>query len=172
MNISTLITRAQSGLGKETGYKSPGKMPSFDAPSWPAKAQNDCSGYIDWCLRFSANRKVDHPLYKKVNGGWFECTGIHSDGLANTGFFTQLESARPGAMLVYPDFIGSDGKSHDGHIGIVLAANGKGVKGVSKIIHCSLGNWSKFGDAIQVTGSEPWQAHANAIIVWFDGLVE
>lgn len=172
MKVSTVVTRAMSGLGKGTVYKSPGKMPSFEASVWPDKAQNDCSGFVDWCLRFSPNRKVDHPLYKRINGGWFETSAVHADGLSSVGFFTQIETAKPGAMLVYPDYLGRDGKNHDGHIGIVLEANGKDVKGVTKIIHCSLGASNKLGDAIQVTDSEIWQGHTNSIIVWFDGLEE
>ncbi|GLO11945.1 hypothetical protein PPUJ20028_05260 [Pseudomonas putida] len=173
MNISTLIARATSGAGKKTIYKSPGKMPSFDASVWPYNSQNDCSGYVDWCLRFSPNRKVDHPLYKKINGGWFETSGIHADGLASTGYFSRIENAKPGAILVYPDYTGSDGNSHDGHMGIVLEVNGgKGVKGVTKIVHCSNGAYTKLGDAIQITGSEIWQIKKESIIVWLDGLEE
>lgn len=172
MKASTVITRAMSGLGKSTIYKSPGKMPSFDASVWPSQAQNDCSGFVDWCLRFSPNRKVEHPLYIKINGGWFETTAIHADGMASVGYFSQIEIAKPGAMLVYPDYVGNDGKNHDGHIGIVLEANGKGIKGVTKVIHCSLGASKSKGDAIQATGSEIWQGHKTSIIVWFDGLEE
>jgi hypothetical protein len=81
MDVDTVISRALSGLGKKTVYKSPGKMPPFTANEWPLGAENDCSGFLCWCLRFSKNRKIDHPLYKKVNGGYFETTGIHADGL-------------------------------------------------------------------------------------------
>ncbi|MFZ6750091.1 CHAP domain-containing protein [Undibacterium sp. Ren11W] len=172
MNVSTVISRAMSGLAKTTAYKSPGKMPSFEASSWQENGACDCSGFVDWCLRFSPNRVVDHPLYKKINGGWFETTAIHADGLASVGYFSQLETAKPGAMLVYPDYIGSDGKKHDGHIGIVIEVNGSGVRGVSKIVHCSMNGWTNKGDAIQATGSEPWQAHVNSIIVWFESVEE
>ena len=172
MNASTVITRALSGLGKHTAYKSPGKMPSFESLVWPSKAQNDCSGFVDWCLRFSPTRKVNHPLYKKVNGGWFETTAIHADGMANVGYFYQLERAKPGALLVYPDYLDDDKKPHDGHIGIVVEANAPGIKGVTQIIHCSLGASKTKGDAIQVTGSEIWQAHKSSIIVWLEGLEE
>ena len=87
MNADTIITRALSGIGKKTIYSSPGKMPSLAASEWPMNAENDCSGFLCWAFRFSKNRKVDHPLYKKVNGGYFETTGIHADGLHSTGFF-------------------------------------------------------------------------------------
>lgn len=172
MQVSTFITRAMSGIDKKTSYKSPGKMPSFDASSWPERAKCDCSGFVDWCLRFSPNRKVDHPLYLKTNGGWFETTAIHADGLATVGYFSRIENAKPGAMLVYPDYVGPDKTKHDGHIGIVLEVNGKGVSGVTRIIHCSLGAFNKKGDAIEVTDSSIWQRNKSSIIVWFDGLEE
>lgn len=170
MNVSTILARALSGVSKGTVYASPGKMPSFSANAWPQGVKNDCSGFASWCLRFSESRKVDHPLYKSVNGGWFETTAIHRDGVESTGYFRQLESAEPGALLVYPDYIGSDGKSHDGHIGIVVDASGKGIQGVKKIVHCSLGNYKKTQDAIQVTDAQPWLAKKNSIIVWLEGL--
>lgn len=171
MDVNILLTRALSGLGKNTKYKSPGKMPPFSASSWSPNIVADCSGFIDWCLRFSPSRQVDHPLYKKVNGGWFETTAIHKDGLSDSGFFSKLENPKIGAMLVYPDFRGNDGRMHDGHIGIINEVNGgSGVSGVKKVIHCSLGNSNNLGDAIQVTGPDPWLRHSNSIVVWFEGL--
>ena len=97
---------------------------------------------------------------------------IPADGLSSVGYFSQIDTAKPGAILVYPDYVGSDGKNHDGHIGIVLDATGKGIKGVTKIVHCSLGSYKNYNDAILITGSEIWQAHKNSIIVWFDGIEE
>ncbi len=170
MNVSTALARAQSGLGKTTTYASPGKMPSFAANTWPQGAANDCSGFVSWVLRFSQSRKVDHPLYRKVNGGWFETTAIHRDGMEATGFFQRIDTAEPGALLVYPDYVGKDGKSHDGHIGIVLEASGKGIAGVKKVIHCSLGNFKTHRDAIQITDAKPWLAHKESIVVWMEGL--
>ena len=170
MNASTLLARAMSGLNKGTVYVSPGKMPSFDAVAWPEHAENDCSGFVDWCLRFSADRKVDHPLYKRINGGWFETTAIYADGNASVGFFSQSSDGKPGSLLVYPDYVGANGKHHDGHIGIVLEANGPGIAGITKIIHCSLGGYRTKGDAVQITDSKIWQGHANSILVDFDGL--
>lgn len=171
MNVSTVISRAHSGLEKTTVYASPGKMPSFAANTWPQGARNDCSGYVSWVLRFSESRKVDHPLYKKVNGGWFETSAIYRDGVESTGYFQQLDVAVPGSLLVYPDYKGTDGKNHDGHIGIVLETTGaNGVAGVKKIIHCSLGNYRTSGDAIQITDPKPWLAHKESIVIWLEGM--
>ena len=172
MNVETLITRALSAIDKTTRYESPGVMPAFAANSWPAAAKNDCSGFVNWCLRFSQNRKVDHPLYHKVNGGWFETSAIHADGISTVGFFTQIQQVKPGALVVYPDFVGQDGKNHDGHIGIVLEGSGSGVEGINKIIHCSFGNWKATGDAIQITDPQVWLRKSTSIIVWCEGLEE
>ncbi len=90
MKVPVLVARACSALGKKTVYESPGVIPSFAAIDWPKGARIDCSGFVDWCLRFTESRRVDHPLYKKVNGGWFETTAIHADGNDSTGFFLEL----------------------------------------------------------------------------------
>ena len=170
MNVAVLLARARSGLGKKTVYSSPGKMPAFSASTWPVGAKNDCSGYVSWCLRFSESRKVDHPLYKKVNGGWFETTAIHRDGLEATGYFQRLDRAQPGALLVYPDYTDGSGQAHDGHVGIVLSAAGSGVRGVTEVIHCALGNFRSRQDAIQITDAAPWTARDESLIVWFEDL--
>jgi hypothetical protein len=104
MNVAVVLSRALSGVGKKTIYKSPGRMPSFASAAWPQGALNDCSGFVSWCLRFSESRKVDHPLYRRVNGGWFETTAIYQDGLESTGYFQKIDSPEPGALLVYPDY--------------------------------------------------------------------
>lgn len=168
MDVRTLVARAMSGLGKKTKYASPGTMPAFAASEWPSGAANDCSGFVSWCLRFSESRKVDHPLYRMVNGGYFETTGIHADGLHTTGYFTAIADPVPGSLLVYPDYKDSAGKRRDGHIGIVLEARGAGIAGARKVIHCSSGNFRRTGDAIQVTGPQVWVKHTSSIIVWLD----
>jgi hypothetical protein len=165
MQVSTVIDRALSALAKGTVYSSPGRMPSFSAHTWPHKAKNDCSGYVSWCLRFSESRKVDHSLYRRVNGGWFETTAIHRDGEESTGYFSKQARPMPGSLLVYPDAGGNDG-----HIGLVLEAKGMGIAGASKVIHCSAGNYRQHGDAIQITGPNAWLARKDSIIVWYDDL--
>ena len=46
MDSATAITRARSGLGKKTEYKSPGTMPSFAAATIPSNGKLDCSGFV------------------------------------------------------------------------------------------------------------------------------
>ena len=170
MTVEVLLTRAVSALNRQTRYKSPGRMPAHAANTWPGHVEIDCSGYIAWCLRFAENRKVDHPLYRRVNGGWFETTAIHADGRSDLGFFAPLDNPRPGAMLVYPDRRGADGLMHDGHIGIVVESSGAGIAGATRVIHCSLSQFSRSGDAVQITDASVWRRHEESLIVWFAGI--
>ncbi len=89
----------------------------------------------------------------------------------STGFFTKIADPIPGSFLVYPDYKDSTGKRRDGHIGLVVEANGQGVGGASKVIHCSLGNFKSKKDAIQVTGPDVWLKHSSSIVVWLDNWV-
>lgn len=170
MKAETIISRARSALGKKTRYDSPGVSPDLMASSWPESgARIDCSGFVAWCLR--RPRVVDHPFYKKTNGGWFETSGIYADGLASVGYFAELDKPRPGAMLVYPDYKSASGKNREGHIGIVteVAPQGSGITAVLKVIHCSAGGWKKSKDAVQETTPVAWLANPKSIIVWLDG---
>lgn len=175
MDVQTVLARAASGLGKHTVYASPGNMPAFSATTLPGQGQLDCSGFVYWAIRFPStppqSRIVDHPLYKKINGGWFETTAIHADGLKDTGYFKQVEPM-VGAFLVYPDYRGSDGKMHDGHIGIITAIDPlrSGIARVTRIIHCSLGGWRDHNDAVQETGPDHWLRQPSSIAVWYEGL--
>lgn len=177
MESSIAIRRAISGLGKKTVYSSPGRGPKFAAEAFPEGIKLDCSGFIYWCLRFASpvaeSRMVDHPLYKKVNGGWFETTAIHRDGKESTGYFREIEPV-VGSLLVYPDYRGADNRAHDGHIGLVtqIDPSKKGLARVRKIIHCSLGGWRNHGDAIRETGPELWTARSSSICIWYEGFAD
>jgi len=170
MDSKTAIARALTGLQKKTVYKSPGTLPSLELDAWPENASNDCSGFIYWCLRFEStpagSRRVDNPLYKKVNNGWFDTSAIHADGKDVGGYFRELEFPAVGSLLVYPDKGGSEG-----HIGMVTAVTPgtAGIAGVEKVIHCSLGGWNKKGDAIQETAPDVWVKATSSIIVWYEG---
>ena len=171
MDVDTILLRARSALGKKTRYDLGGGMPDRAAAAWPDGAATDCSGFVAWCLRF--RRKVDHPLYKKINGGWFETTAVHADGLATTGFFTKLLKPTPGAIVVYPDYVDAAGRHREGHIGIVtqVKPNGIGVAAVQSVIHCSAGAWKTKKDAVQETAPTAWTARQDAIVVWMDGII-
>jgi len=162
----TVIARAMSAVDSDTVYAMSNKVnPPLSAEAWfDTGMRTDCSSFVAWCLRRSS--KVTHPLYVKQNGGWFETSAVYKDGLHQTGFFSAVDTARPGSLLVYPD---KDGKQ--GHIGIVIAAQGIGVKGVSKVVHCSNGNFKKTGKAIAATGPQAWADRADAIIVDYEGFI-
>lgn len=160
-----IVHRALSAPGCDTVYASGGAIPPLSASAWPhAGAATDCSGFVAWCLRMS--RRVNHPLYRAVNGGWFETTAVYQDGLASTGFFSRVPRAEPGCLLVYPDR-SDDGGLHQGHIGIVVKASGDGIAGVDQVVHCSLSAYRKTGDAIRVSDPGPWLARKDSIIVRF-----
>jgi hypothetical protein len=108
-----------------------------------------------------------HPLYVRINGGWFDTAAIHRDLQDTKGFFDRLDAARPGAIVVYPD---ADG--HQGHIAIVIEASGPGVEGISRIIHCSSGNFASTEDAIQITEPAAFLTRKDSLIGWYRGLTE
>lgn len=165
MDVNTLINRARSGLGKGTKYKSPGVTPPLSASTWPKSGGGiDCSGFMAWCLRLG--RKVHHPKYEAINGGWFETTGIFEDVENSWGFFESIDEPRVGAFLVYPDHNG-----HEGHIGVVTAVNGgNGINGVARVIHCSSGGWVQHHDAIRETAPSAWLNNPVSRVGWYTGV--
>lgn len=162
----TVVARAMSGVGSQTAYALKNKVnPPLSAEAWPEDGmRTDCSSFVAWCLRMSS--KVNHPLYIKQNGGWFETSAVFKDGLHQTGYFSSVATARAGSLLVYPDKQGSQG-----HIGIVVSAEGPGVAGVSKVVHCSSGSFKKTGKAIAVTGPQAWIDREETIIVDYEGFI-
>ena len=116
------------------------------------------------------SRKVDHPLYRSVNGGWFETSALYEDGLRNTGFFSKVDIATPGCLVVFPDKITKSGKKTEGHVGIAVAASGAGVDGITKVVHCSSGNYKRHKDAVRVTGPEIWSTRSDSLIIEYVGV--
>lgn len=159
----TVVSRALSAVGCDTVYDLGGAPPPLSAAAWPSRgARTDCSGYVAWCLRMS--RRVDHPLYRRINGGWFETSAVFADGSDKTGFFVKVAKAAPGDLLVYPDRV-RDGAVRQGHIGVVVDAAGAGVAGVSRVAHCASSHFREHGDAVRVTGADAWRAREDSIIV-------
>jgi hypothetical protein len=62
------------------------------------------------------------------------------------------KQAMPGMLVVYGDKKGIDGRTRQGHIGIITQANES--TGPVAVVHCSAGNSAVFGDAIRETGAE------------------
>lgn len=165
MTIQELLSRARSASGKKIRYKlgAGGLSPQAPLPA-NISSECDCSGLVCWALGVS--RRTDHPLYVKFNGGWLNTDGIVHDAKTVTGFFQSLDKARPGCLIVYPS---RKQPARVGHVGIVTKA---GVDGKPlAVLHCSSGNFRKFGDAIRETGPDVFAGPAT-IYAWFEGLEE
>ncbi len=96
-------------------------------------------------------------FYVQFDGGWFETTAVWNDIGRPVGIFEELRVRKPGGVLVYPDAEG-----HQGHIGIILDDH--------RVVHCSKGNDQHFGDAIQATASDVFDANPSTRIGWLIGL--
>jgi hypothetical protein len=153
MVVDAVIARAHSAVGQGIRYKlgKGGMNPGSPTPA--AGGGCDCSGFVAWCLGFS--RKLDEAFYRNFNGGWFETTAVWTDIGSSVGLFDEV-TKRPGAVIVYPDADGGQG-----HIGILIDA--------THVAHCSKGNDTRTGDAIQVTGLTVFNK-PNARVGWLLGL--
>lgn len=164
MKAAVVVARAESAIGKGTKYKLGAGGMNPGAPSPAVGGGCDCSGFVSWCLGMS--RKTKEAFYVKYNGGWIETTAVATDIASSSGIFEPLSHPIPGCVVVYGDYKGADGKHHEGHIAIVTEVNGQsGVAGVSKIVHCSVGNDAS-GDAIQETPPKPFANNPKSVIGW------
>jgi hypothetical protein len=154
MDVATVLARAKSATGKGIRYKlgAGGMKPGNASPAAAGKC--DCTGFVAWCLGFS--RKLTDRFYVVQNGGWFETTAVWKDIESNVGII-EPSDRRPGAIIVYPD-VGR----RQGHIGIIVDAK--------RVIHCSKGNDTKFGDAVQITSTDVFDNVKNARVGWLHGL--
>jgi len=140
-----VVINAREAVGFDTRYAlgAGGRLWHKATPWNPLTHKCDCTGFLAWCLEM--DRKTNHPLYAKWNGGWLESSAIARDAmLPGAGMFDRMlwTSAAPGDVLVWGD---RDG--HQGHVGIVSEAN----DGPQAVVHCSMGNYRATGDAIQET---------------------
>jgi cell wall-associated NlpC family hydrolase len=131
------IARAQSIPGLHTIYKlGAGGI----TPADPFPLSCDCSGFVAWSIGIPRELPPG-------SGHWLFTDAIWSGGSPHwAGLFTPLpmSAVLPGDLLVYPH--NRDGRH--GHVGIVLATAG-GLP--LKVIHCSLGNYTHYGDAVCIT---------------------
>lgn len=148
---STLIARAKTAIGKGIRYQlsQGGIDPTKPLPTTNQKC--DCSGFVCWVLGLS--RKTTIPYYKKF-GGWIYTDSMVEDIKSSTGIFERLDTPELGCIVVY----GAGAKI--GHVGLVSEVKqGK----MTKVIHCSKGNDTKFHDAIQETSPRVFE---RADTVW------
>lgn len=140
MKLATFLKRVDSKVNQTVTYKlgAGGNVTSPTAPVVNSKNQADCTGYFWGCLGIS--RKINHPLYKKVNGGWGDTTAIHRDINEATGYFRKIPKPIVGAVGVKPDKNGGQGH-------IVIARQIK-ADGTVMIVDCSSSNPK--GKAVQL----------------------
>ncbi|HWR57787.1 MAG TPA: CHAP domain-containing protein [Thermodesulfovibrionales bacterium] len=164
MKVEELLSRARSVSGKGIRYKL-GSGGIKASSMTPANNVNecDCSGYVAWCLGLS--RMTDNPVYQKFNGGWINTDAIVNDANATVGIFERMDTPKAGCLIVYPS---SKPTTAVGHVGIVTAVTQKGE--VSKVIHCSSGNYRRTGDAVQETGPEVFKANKTTVYAWYAGM--
>lgn len=146
-----IIERAKSAINKGIRYKlgAGGMKPDHNLPTTDKKC--DCSGFVCWVFKLS--RKTTIPFYQKF-GGWIYTDSMVEDINKTSGIFEKINVPEVGCIVVY----GAGNKI--GHVGIVSEVkNGK----MTKVIHCSSGNDSKFSDSIQETAPTVFN---RADIVW------
>lgn len=154
MQVQAVLSRAQAAVGQGIRYKlgKGGMKPGSPTPA--SGGQCDCSGFVAWCLGMS--RQTNELFYKNFNGGWIETSAVWADIGSSVGIF-DATSKKPGAVVVYPD-----GNGHEGHIGILMDA--------THVVHCSKGNDTQFGNAIQITPLTVFNNNPKTRYGWLIGL--
>ena len=166
VTVDELLARARSVAGKGIKYKlgGGGMNPNRASPA-NLNGECDCSGYVCWALGIS--RETNHPLYEKFNGGWINTDAIVMDANAPTGFFSRLDTPRPGCLIV---FASKPPTRKVGHVGIVAKVDTVSGRTVAtKVIHCSHGNQKANQDAVCETDPKVFKTR-DAIYAWYEGV--
>lgn len=165
MTVSDLLARALSQAGNETEYVLGGGRQTPDGGDCrDENGGSDCSAFVCWALGIP--KAAPFAWMRRVNGGWYNTDGIWWDALhERTGLFSVCKPA-VGAVVVYPSswmsrrHAGVKGLAPKiGHVGIVTEVR---AGEISRVLHCSAGNFRRTGDAIQETGPEVFRAPAVA----------
>lgn len=161
--VEALLTRARSALGRSVEYKlgAGGRRPDADTPA-DKENRCDCSGFVAWSL--GLDRKTDHPVYVKHNGGWINTDAIIHDTTQSTGLFVRLDRPRVGALLVYGSTYENGKRKKPGHVGIVTELDEHGD--ASMMIDCGASSWRKLKDAIQEREPTPFK-RSDTVIAWY-----
>jgi len=156
-NIAQSLQRARTGLEETTTYVL--GQGGFD-PTKMLTKKCDCSGFVAWAIGIprefppGSNRWLDTDAY--WNGGGAAAKAAGFPLLKNVA----AADAEPGDLIVYPDHGGMQG-----HIGMI---SGMDSHGELKVIHCSKGNFRKFGDATRETDSAVWKIQAKTRFMRID----
>lgn len=147
MKRAEVLARARSNIPKKIKYRlGGGKLRAIGDSCADEQNSCDCSAFVCWSL--GIDKHTNHPLYIKFNEGWCNTDAIVNDIKNSTGFFKQISVPEVGCVIVYPQ---NSGGHKIGHIGIVTEViNGK----VTKVIHCSSGNYKKTGNAVMETAPD------------------
>ncbi len=103
------------------------------------------------------SRHTPDQFYVHFNGGWIETTAVWTDIGQSVGIFDQT-SKRPGAVVVYPDEHGTR-RTHRYH-----------RRCAQRVVHCSHGNDTQYGNAIQVTPLTVFDNNPKTRFGWLVGL--
>ena len=154
MQTDAVLARANAAVAQGVRYKLGKGGINPGSPTPASDGECDCSGFVAWCLGMS--RHTADQFYVQFNGGWIETTAVWTDIGTSTGIF-DATNKRPGAVVVYPDAHG-----HEGHIGILVDEN--------RVVHCSHGNDTQFGNAIQITPLTVFNNNPSTRFGWLVGL--
>ena len=158
VSLADIVERALSacGEGKYVLGKG-GRNPQADSPLQDGAC--DCSGFVAWCIG------LDRYQPGKVAGGdWIETSAMVRDANYDRNLFVPMNERRPGYILVWGDKNG-----RQGHTGIISAVDAHGK--VTRVIHCSSGNYRTKGVAIAETDPGVFLTNG-AMVVRFKGTVE
>lgn len=157
-----VVRRALKFCGEPVIYRlgAGGRDPEADSPL-DGDGACDCSGFALWCVGLHRWTKSATFIKAYTPGeklGWLDSSAIWTDA-GGAGILFELELvAEPGALIVYPDWRGSQG-----HVGIVTQASASGV--VMAVAHCSNGNARMWrGKAIQNTPPSAFRRRADSLV--------
>lgn len=170
-----LVARAKSALRVGTTYRlGAGAPPNSPTPT-DSYGACDCSGFVLWSLGVSRYQPLFQFLYKELGHYWMNTDGMISDARNPTGLFSVADKALPGDILVYPSNyyarkLGWKGNGpRIGHTGIIVETVQTGT--ANQVIHCSVSNMKKFGDAVGITDFGPFAAVPYTKILRFVGVL-
>jgi hypothetical protein len=169
MTIQDLLARARSQVGLGIRYKMGGGT-SKASPHTCADAKNncDCSSFVCWALGIDKNGEYPYlrpPGSKPEPGGdWYGTDQIWDDAVnLGLGLFQKIATPVAGCVVVFPTTWKAGKAQPAGHCGIVSAVDPGGT--VTRVLHCSSGNFKATGDAIQETDPHVFQ-NPRAIYAW------
>jgi len=170
MNVNEVLDRARSQIGKSIKYKmGRGVHKASGHTCADGDNQSDCSAFVCWAL--GVDKLGDYPWLvpageeRDPEGEWYSTDNIVDDALHfDVGFFDRTDEPRAGGVVVYPTRWKTGKASPAGHCGIISAVDSSGR--ITKVIHCSSGNYRTAGDAVQETGPEVFSSNDSTVHAW------